>query len=130
LKRLQRFEKPQNVFVIITAGKNDESGFSVSECVNILRKKNCQIVYSAVVEMPINWTTNMNPPSKLEAQTIIDKGVQQAREIGNGIVNGVHKYHILIYLRATDGLAYIKNITCLNTLVSIRFSIDPLFRNY
>lgn len=93
LKQLPQFEKPKKVFVIITAGKKDESGFSVKECVNILRKKNCQIIYSDVVEMPINWTTYMNPPSKQEAQTIIDKGIQQAREISSDIIKGIHKYH-------------------------------------
>jgi len=35
----------------------------------------------------------MNPPSKREAQAIIDKGIQHAREIGNDIINGIHKYH-------------------------------------
>jgi ferredoxin len=93
LKQLHRFSKPQNVFVIITAGKKDESGFSVSECVNILRKKNCLIIYTDIVEMPINWTTYMNPPSKEEAKTIVDLGIQQAREIGNKIIKGIHKYH-------------------------------------
>lgn len=93
LKRLPRFTKPQNVFVIITAGKRVEAGFSVDECVKILRKKNCQIIYSAVVEMPINWTTYLNPPSKEEALAIIEKGTRQAKEISEDILKGIHKYH-------------------------------------
>jgi ferredoxin len=93
LKQLQQFSKPQNGFVIITAGKQDESGFSVNECVKILRKKNVQIIYTAVVEMPANWTTYLNPPPKEEALAIIEKGIKQATEIGNDILNGTHRYH-------------------------------------
>jgi|WetSurMetagenome_2_1015567.scaffolds.fasta_scaffold28982_2 NAD-dependent dihydropyrimidine dehydrogenase PreA subunit len=93
LKQLQQFSKPQNVFIIITAGKQNESGFSVTECMKILRKKNCQIIYTAVVEMPINWTTYMNPPSKEEAHTVIEKGIKQANEISEDILKGIHKYH-------------------------------------
>jgi ferredoxin len=93
LKQLPRLTKPQNVFVIITAGKRDEAGFSVDECVKILRKKNCQIIYSAVVEMPINWTTYMNPPSMEDALAIIEKGTKQAKEISEDILTGIHKYH-------------------------------------
>ena len=93
LKHLQRFSKPQNVFVIITAGKEDESGFSVGECVGILRRKNCQIIYTDVVEMPINWITYMNPPSEPDALQIVEKGVTQAREIADNIMKGIHRYH-------------------------------------
>jgi ferredoxin len=93
LKRLQSFSQPQNVFVIITAGKQGEAGFSVKECVKILRKKNCQLLYSAVVEMPANWTTYINPPSKEEALVVIENGVKKARNIGEDILQGKHKYH-------------------------------------
>lgn len=93
LNQLESFGSKQDVFIIITAGKSDEAGFSVRQCVKILKKKNCRIVYSAVVEMPINWTTYMNPPSKEEALVIIDKGVQQAKQISDDILKGIHKYH-------------------------------------
>ena len=96
LKLIKKFDKLQDVFVIITAGKQDEAGFSVEQCVKILIKKNCRINYSAVVEMPINWTTYINPPSKEEALAIIDNGVNQAREIGNDILKGIHKYHSFV----------------------------------
>jgi len=93
LKQLRRFDKTQHVFVLITAGDKDESGFSVEECVKILRKKNGRIIYTAVVEMPINWTTYMNPPSKEEAQIIIENGVKRTIEITHDIMEGIHKYH-------------------------------------
>jgi ferredoxin len=94
LNQLQKFNKPQHVFVIITAGKHDEAGFSVRQCEKILKKKNCSVIYSAVVEMPINWTTYMNPPSKDEAIKIIGKGVEEAKIISENIINGNCKQHI------------------------------------
>jgi Pyruvate/2-oxoacid:ferredoxin oxidoreductase delta subunit len=93
LKRLPRFTKPQNVFVLITAGKIDEAGFSVNQSIKILRNKNCQVIYSAVVEMPINWTTYMNPPSKQEAGIIIENGIKHAQRISDDIIHGIQKYH-------------------------------------
>jgi len=93
LKQLKRSFNSQQVFIIITAGKKEESGFSINECVRILSNKNFNIIYSAVVEMPINWITYMNPPAMQEAQTIIDKGVEYARKIGIEIINGEHHFH-------------------------------------
>jgi Pyruvate/2-oxoacid:ferredoxin oxidoreductase delta subunit len=93
LKLLKKFKKNQNVFVLVTAGKEDESGFSIEESVRLLEKKNCKIIYSAVVEMPANWTTFINPPAKDEAQIIIEKGIHQAKEIGMHILNGINKFH-------------------------------------
>jgi Pyruvate/2-oxoacid:ferredoxin oxidoreductase delta subunit/NAD(P)H-dependent FMN reductase len=94
LKQLPKFSNTQHAFVIITAGKGDEAGFSVNQCEKLLRKRNCSVIYSAVVEMPINWTTYMNPPSGQEALRIIEAGLKQAREIGNDIEKGIRKYHI------------------------------------
>ena len=93
LNQLQKFNEPRNVFVIITAGKQSEAGFSVKESVKILRKKNCQIIYTAVVEMPANWTTYINPPSKEEALAIIEKDIKLAKGISEDILKGIHKYH-------------------------------------
>ncbi|HPT22359.1 MAG TPA: EFR1 family ferrodoxin [Bacteroidales bacterium] len=93
LNQLEVFSKPRNVFVIITAGKKEESGFSVGECVKILRKKNCQVICTAVVEMPINWVTYMNPPSKDEARIIIREGIKEAQHIAGDILKGIHRYH-------------------------------------
>jgi ferredoxin len=93
LNGLSRFDATRKVFVLITAGAFDESGFSVNECSKILISKNCEIIYSGVVEMPINWTVSMNPPSKQEARTIIDNGVKETKQIASDILNGVRKYH-------------------------------------
>jgi len=96
LKSLQKFKNRQNVFVIVTTGDSDESGFSLKECERILRKKNCVIVYSGVIQMPINWTTSPlppYPPTKEEAVEIVKAGVEQAKCMARDILNGINKYH-------------------------------------
>ena len=96
LKSLKRFEKKQKVFIIITAGNEDESGFAITECRRILNSKNCEIFYSDVIQMPINWTTSPKPPfppSKDEAKKIIDHGVSQTIKVAGEISNGIQKNH-------------------------------------
>ncbi len=100
LKRIERFRKQQKVFILITAGDSDESGFAVKECKNVLSKKNCEIVYTGIVRMPINWTTSPVPPfppSKEEAIEIIKDGETQAQEIAKDILEGVRTYHDFNY---------------------------------
>jgi ferredoxin len=100
LNGISGFSKRQNAFIIITAGDSDETGFAMRECERILAKKNCEIVYSGIVQMPINWTTSPKPPfppSKEEAIEIIEKGVVQARGMANDILNGKRKYHVFNY---------------------------------
>ncbi len=94
LKKLPEFNNRQNAFIIITAGDPDESGFSIKESVDILSKKNCDIIYSCVIQMPINWITAMNPPNKEDALRIISNVEQKSRLVADDILNGVRKYHI------------------------------------
>lgn len=94
LKNLETFKTKQKVFVLITAGDADESGFSIRECENILQQKNCEIIYTAVIEMPINWTISMNPPTAEVYTPIINKGINQSIQIANDILNGEKKYHV------------------------------------
>lgn len=100
LNQLDRFGKRQKAFVIINAGDVDESGFSVGECEKILKKKNCQIIYSQVVQMPINWTTATKPPfppAKDEALSIIESGVIKTKRIVQDILNNETKLHVFNY---------------------------------
>jgi len=94
LKNLKAFARSRDVFVLITAGKEDESGYSVFESIKILKQKNCRIIYSSVIEMPINWTPYLNPPSIEEARLIIDKGTAKAKEISNNILKGIQNLHV------------------------------------
>lgn len=94
LKTLDTFNKKQKVFILITAGDSDESGFSIRECEQILKKKNCEIIYTAVIQMPINWTISMNPPSPEEYTPIINDGVQQAKEIAKEILSESRRFHV------------------------------------
>jgi Pyruvate/2-oxoacid:ferredoxin oxidoreductase delta subunit/flavodoxin len=112
LKTIQKFNSRQNVFVLITAGDSDESGFSLKECEQILKKKNCDIVYSGVIQMPINWTTSPVPPfppSKEEAFAIIKAGVEQAKSITHDILNGTNKYHIFNYPKRYTVIRFYKD---------------------
>jgi Pyruvate/2-oxoacid:ferredoxin oxidoreductase delta subunit len=93
LKAISKFNTVQKVFILITAGDSDESGFSINECERILKMKNCEIIYTAVIQMPINWTISMNPPSKEEYTPIIDNGIEQTKLVASEILGGIQKYH-------------------------------------
>lgn len=100
LDKLQVFKTPQKVFVLVTAGDRDEAGFSINEASKILRKKNCSVVYTGVVQMPINWTTSSQPPfppDKEEAKFIIEQGVAQTQNIAKEIISDIRKYHEFNY---------------------------------
>jgi len=96
LKGIKKFKKEQKIFILITAGDSDECGFAIKECLHILNRKNCEIIYSGVVQMPINWTTSPKPPfppSIEEAKVIIKSGQTQTKEIAKNILNGIRKHH-------------------------------------
>jgi Pyruvate/2-oxoacid:ferredoxin oxidoreductase delta subunit len=94
LKALNKFKFPQNAFILITGGAADETGFAVGQGVRLLKKKNCDIIYSAVVEMPANWTVAINPPSKEECIPILAKGEEKSRQIALDILAGNRKFHV------------------------------------
>ncbi len=90
LQGVERFKEQQKVFIIITAGDTDESGFAIKECERILIRKNCEIIYSDIIQMPVNWTTSPKPPfppSKEEAIEIINKGAIKTQEIVKDILS-------------------------------------------
>jgi ferredoxin len=100
LKGIEKFKERQKVFILITAGDSDESGFSIKECERTLGRKNCEIIYSGIIQMPNNWTTSPKPPfppSKEEAIDIIHKGVLKTQEIAKDILGGIKKHHRFHY---------------------------------
>ncbi len=100
LREITRFKEQQKVFVLITAGALDEVGLAITECKRILKKKNCEIIYSDVIQMPINWTTSPKPPyppSNEEAIEIINQGVYKTQKIARNILSGVKKHHNFNY---------------------------------
>jgi len=100
LKSIRKFNNRQKVFILITAGGSDRAGFSIKECEQILSKKNCEIIYTGVIQMPINWITSPEPPfppSREDSMVIIKAGVEQARNIAHDIVDGIKKYHRFNY---------------------------------
>jgi ferredoxin len=82
----------RKAIVVVTAGKKEESGFTIGEISRILRRKMFTIVYSEVVEMPANWTTYMNPPTAEAAISILEKGQNEAQIIAENILQG-NEYH-------------------------------------
>jgi ferredoxin len=100
LNKLLPFKNNQHAFVLITAGDSDESGFSIREATKILEKKNCTIIFTGVVQMPINWTTSPQPPfppDKEEAGFIIEQGVTQTQKIAQEIISDIRGYHQFNY---------------------------------
>jgi len=100
LRGIKKFKKQQKVFFLVTAGDKNESGLAIKECERILSKKNCKIIFTGIVEMPINWTTSPKPPFppiKQKALEIIDKGVIKTQEITREILGGIEKHHRFNY---------------------------------
>ncbi|MDY6857067.1 MAG: hypothetical protein SWO11_20645 [Thermodesulfobacteriota bacterium] len=113
LLSLPKFKNPISTFVLITEGDSDESGFSVKEITKILNKKGLNVTYSNVIQMHINWTVSMNPPSKEETQLIINSAVTKSKEIAQDILNDVH-HHVFYYPSRIVNLVSIKIIICSN----------------
>lgn len=97
LKRLPKFKESTKVFILITAGNYEEAGFSVQECEKILQKKNLQVVYTRVIEMPSNWIVAMNPPSREEAEPIIANGIETAKVISEALLSEEKHFHKFNY---------------------------------
>jgi len=97
LSVLPKFKSPVKAFVIITAGNSQEAGFSVKESAKLLKKRGVDLIYTKVIEMPANWTVVMNPPTKEEAQSMIDDGITEAMGVVQDILNGVTRHHTFNY---------------------------------
>lgn len=75
-------------FLVITAGLEDEAGYSVDQGIDLLAKRNYSVVYADAIEMPANWTAAMNPPDKQEAARISEKGLAKADAMVDAILAG------------------------------------------
>lgn len=109
LNKLPRFENNQKAFVLVTAGDAYESGFSINETTKILKKKNCSIIYTGVVQMPVNWTTSPQPPfppDTEEAKKIIEKGINQTKRMAQEIIAGINNYHPFNYPKRYSKLKF------------------------
>ncbi len=109
LLNLPQFKSQINTFVLITAGDPDESGVSVKESQEILKKKGLKVTYSKVIHMPSNWTVALNPPSKEEAQLIINSGVKKAKKIAQDLLNGALHHHAFNYPPRYSKLGFYKD---------------------
>ncbi|MCP4106155.1 MAG: hypothetical protein GY749_11550 [Desulfobacteraceae bacterium] len=125
LQNLPEFVNQNKTFILITAGEQEESGFSVQESMNILSKKGLEIIYSAVVQMPANWTISMNPPPKEEAQLIISNGVNKAKKITKDILEGVTSHHNFNYPPGYSKIGFYKDYYLFKWL-----GVSTLWRNF
>jgi len=128
LNQLQRFEHKQKAFVWVTAGASDGSGFSINEATKILKKKNCIIIHTGVVQMPINWTTSPKPPfppDKEEATLIIENGVNLTKRMTQEIIAGVRNFHQFNYPNRYGTLKFYSDYLMFKFL-----GISNLWRNF
>ncbi|NOU58478.1 EFR1 family ferrodoxin [Marinifilum caeruleilacunae] len=109
LKSLRKCSKQQEVFILLTAGDKNEAGFAIKQCTKILKKRNYKIIYSEVIQMPINWTTSPKPPfppSDEEAEKIISQAEAISHKIANDIINGVKHHHKFNYPKRYSKLKF------------------------
>ena len=85
LRSIGKFPKKQKVFFIVTPGDVTGSSSTCKKCENILKRKNCDVVYSDVIKMPNNWITFSHTGSSEDNQAIIEKGVERAKSISKDI---------------------------------------------
>jgi ferredoxin len=88
LEALPKVAPGTQAFLVVTAGLEDEAGYSVDEGIKLLAEKNYSVVYADAIEMPANWTVAMNPPGKQEAARISEKGLAKAEAIVDAILAG------------------------------------------
>jgi len=75
--------------------------------------------------MPANWTVSMNPPSKKEAQLIINAGVIKAKEIAQDILDdGLHQ-HVFNYPPTYSKFGFYKDYYAFKWL-----GVSNLWRNF
>jgi len=125
LLKLPKCKNRVKAFILITAGASDESGFAIKESTKILRKKGFDVVYSSVIHMPSNWTVSMNPPSKEEAQLIINTGIKTARRISEEILSGVTFHHKFNYPPRYSKFGFYKDYYLFKWL-----GVNNLWRNF
>lgn len=125
LQALPVFENQNKTFILVTAGEQEESGFSIQESTKILRKKGLEIIYSAVVQMPSNWTVSMNPPSKEDAQIIINSGINCAKRIAKDIIKGVASHHRFNYPSRLSKFGFYRDYYLFKW-----FGVSNLWRNF
>ncbi|MDM8536934.1 EFR1 family ferrodoxin [Desulfobacterales bacterium HSG17] len=125
LLSLAKMSKSTKTFILITAGDAEESGFSIQETIKILKKKNLRVVYSKVIQMPSNWTVSMNPPSKEDAQLIINNGVKKAKKAAKDILNNVVYHHQFNYPPRYSKFGFYKDYYLFKWL-----GVSNLWRNF
>jgi ferredoxin len=87
LRSLKSFNNKQNIFFIFTAGDANGAGLGTLRCARILKRKNCDLIYSDVIKMPNNWIPFSTILTMDENTTIIEAGVERSKQIATNILN-------------------------------------------
>ena len=88
LRALPAVGEGTKAFLLITAGLEDEAGYSVDEGVRLLTARKYSVVHADAIEMPANWTVAMNPPAKAEALVVLEKGIAKADAMVDSVLAG------------------------------------------
>ena len=87
LRSLKSFNNGQKVFFVFTAGDTNGAGLGTIKCAGILKRKNCDVIYSDVIKMPNNWIPFSTILTMDENATIIEAGVERSKQIAANILN-------------------------------------------
>ncbi len=128
LKSIIKFHKPQKVFFIVTPGDVIGASSTSKKCENILKRKNCDIVYSDVINMPNNWIPFSHTDTPEVNSAIIEKGIERSKAIAKDILDNKRSTFEVKQIPAT--LRVLGNV--INTLFRNfgLFSLKSLFRVY
>ncbi len=90
-RSLKSFNSKQKVFFIFTAGDANGAGLGTLKSNRILKRKNCDVIYSDVIKMPNNWIPFSTILAMDENTTIIKAGVERSKQIATDILNNKTK---------------------------------------
>lgn len=92
-KSLKPFKENQKVFLLITSGDVKGSSSTSKKCVDILSRKNCDVIYSEVLKMPHNWITFSHASSDEEVKITISDEEKRITKIVENILGGIRYRH-------------------------------------
>lgn len=127
LRSLKAFDKAQDVFFLVTPGDVSGASTTTKKCENILRRKNCQLVYSDILAMPNNWIPFTRTASPEVNKTKVENGVTRAQNISQDILEG--KKQLFDLKRIPVSMKILGSINIMFRTVGLG-SMRKMFRTY
>ena len=116
LSGLKKFNEGQKVFFLLTSADPNGSGLSSKNLETILRRKNGQLIYSDVIQMPNNWIPFTSILTMEENLKVIQSGVERSKLSAQDVLDG--KIKIYDYREQPWFFKYVSN------------PINIIFRNF